>query len=177
MPVQLTEMDSGGSRFTYRLGWGDMVFCFFSSISYHLEGVGKWGSRFPRLLLDLCDHGVVAHEHLDELDKELGTIYRELQHFPVSAAVYDIADPSVPIPWETIPGEENNNLSQPWITPRGGTSYFTVFAEQIKRAKHDGSALLLIFPEETANRDTLWHRKEKGRNYWKRDGDRSIPKD
>jgi hypothetical protein len=176
MPVTLLVQKPGHGGFECNLGWGDMVFCFFSSVSYNLEGPGKWGSRFPRLLLDLCDHGVVLDNQLDELDKELGIIYRELANYPLSAAVYDIADPSLPIPWETIPGEENNNLSHPWVTPRGGQSYFKIFADQIRVARHVGAGLLLISPEEQGNRNTLWQRKEKGRDYWKRDGNRSIPK-
>lgn len=88
-----------------RLGWSDMVYSFFSSVSYNLEGQGKWGSRFPKLLIDLCDYGAVAYEDLDALDKELGIVFRELQKFPLSAAVYDIQEPWLPIPWEATPRE------------------------------------------------------------------------
>jgi len=171
MPVHLTEMYPGGGRFTYRMGYGDMVFCFFSSISYNLEGKGNWGKRFPILLLDLCDHGVVENQNLDKLQNELIIIEKELQAFSLSDAVYDIANPYVPIPWDVIPGEENNNLAQPWVTPRGATSYFTAFADQIANAKRDKSPLILIFSTETANRNTLWQRKPKGRDYWTKDKD------
>lgn len=171
MPVQFLVKKPGRGGFSCYLGWGDMVYCFFSSVSYNLEGPGNWGKRFPRLLLDLCDHGVVENQHLDELQQELVVIERELQQFPLSAAVYDIEDLTLPIPWEVIPGEENNNLAQPWVTPRGCRSYFTVFGEQIALAKREDTSLLLIFARETADRQTLWQRKEKGHDYWTKDKD------
>lgn len=150
----------------YILGYGDMVFSFFSTVSYHLEGLGNWGKRFPRLLLDLCDHGIVENEHLDELDEELKKILCELQNLPISDAIYDIGNLELPIPWELLPGAENHNLAQPWVTPRGALSYFFVFSEQIQRAKTEKSPLLLIYPYETADKKAFYCRKEKGREYW-----------
>lgn len=154
MPVEILVKKPNRGGFSCYLGWGDMVYCFFSSVSYNLEGPGNWGKRFPRLLLDLCDHGVVENQHLDELQQELVVISRELQKFPLSAAVYDIEDLTLPIPWEVVPGEENNNLAQPWVTPRGEESYFTVIEEQIELAKREDTSLLLIFARETADRQT-----------------------
>ena len=169
MPVSLLTREDGGARFSVNLGWGDMVFCFFSNVSFHLEGTGKWGSRFPKLLLDLCDKGVVSYENIDKLDKELGTVYHELQELPLSSAIYDIYDLSSPIPWEQIPGIENGNLAQSWVTPRGEESYFKVFSEYIKMAKNYESFLALIFPRETAFRDSIGQPMKKGRDYWLRD--------
>ena len=74
-----------GSMFI--LGHGDMVFSFFSTVSYHLEGPGNWGKIFPRLLLDLCDHGLVENKYLDELSKELVIVSQGLKKFPISSAV------------------------------------------------------------------------------------------
>lgn len=171
MPVELLVKRPKRGGFSYVIGWGDMVFSFFSSVSYNLEGAGNWGKRFPRLLLDLCDHGVVENQHLDELYQELAVISWELPKFPLSAAVYDIEHLELPIPWEVIPGAENNNLAQPWVTPRGAESYFSVFKKQIELAKEENTSLLLIYPPETANRETLWQRKEKGHDYWTKDKD------
>ena len=167
--VRLLTKKPNQAGFISGLGTGDMVFSFFSSVSYNLEGKGRWGSRFPRLLLDLCDHGIIENEHLDEFQQELKIILYELEKYPLSAAVYDITDLSLPIPWEVIPGEENNNLAQPWVTPRSERSYFTVFWEYIACSKRENTSLLLIFPTETADLKTLWTRKNKGHDYWVKD--------
>lgn len=153
------------------LGYGEMVFCFFSSVSYHLEGPGNWGKRFPRLLLDLCDHGMVETEHLEELKAELDIVFRELQKFSILDAVYDIGDLSRPIPWELLPGAEKHNLAQAWVTPRSEASYYDHFMNVIADAQRRNAPVLMIYPHETGNRNTLFQRKEKGREYWIRDID------
>ena len=169
--VYLMVKKPGNAGYIVRLGWGDRVYCFFSTVSYHLEGVGHWGERFPRLLRDLCDHGIVENEHLEELQRELDQIPFELQKYPLSEAVYDIQNLSLPIPWEVIPGEENNNLAQPWVAPRSGRGYFTIFKELIQWAMEEETSLLLVFPFETETEATLWQPKEKGHDYWTRDKD------
>ena len=73
-----------------RIGYGDFVYSFFSTVSYHLEGKGNWGKRFPRLLLDLCDGGLIKYENIDELEDELKIIYNEFQKMPISDAIYDL---------------------------------------------------------------------------------------
>ena len=151
------------------LGYGDMVFSFFSSVSYHLEGPGNWGKRFPRLLLDLCDHGVIENAYLDEFETELNIIFRELQNFSIHDAIYDIGDLSKPIPWELLPGAETQNLARPWVTPRGATSYYIIFMNCIAEARRRNTDILLIYPPETAFLNTLHQRKEKGREYWIKD--------
>ena len=160
------------SSFTSVLGYGDMIFSFFSTISYHLEGAGNWGKRFPRLLLDLCDHGIIKNENLDEAAEELKIISWELQKFPLSDAIYDIGDLSLPIPWEVLPGAENHNLAQPWVTPRGAKSYFLVFIEKIQLAKSQNAPLLLTYPYENADPKSLFIPKQKGREYWRKDKSR-----
>lgn len=153
------------------LGYGEMVFSFFSSVSYHLEGPGNWGKRFPRLLLDLCDHGVVENEHLDEFQAELDVIFNELQQFSIHDAIYDIGDLNKPIPWELLPGAETLNLAQAWVTPRGAISYYDNFMDVIGWARRRNASILLIFPHESGIRKTLFQRKEKGREYWIKDID------
>ena len=167
--VELLTKRPNEGGFCSGLGTGDMVFSFFSSVSYNLEGKGRWGSRFPRLLLDLCDHGIMENKHLDEFQQELKIILYELQKYPLSAAVYDITDLSLPIPWEVIPGEENNNLAQPWVTPRNAISYWEIFDRHIHFAKRYSAPILLVFPTEEGNRETLWDRKNKGHDYWVKD--------
>ena len=179
MPVVLfIKNPSYGCGYESHLGWSDMVYSFFSSLSYNLEGQGKWGSRFPKLLIDLCDHGVVAYEDLDALDKELGIAFRELQKFPLSAAVYDIQEPWLPIPWEATPGEIAN-LAYAWATPRGNTNYFMVFAEYIRMARKYQTCVTLIYPSESSDvKKGLYinNRIKRSHDYWTKDRGKSVPK-
>ena len=151
---------------SWGLGKGDIVFSFFSSISYHLEGVGNWGKRFPHLLLGLCDHGIVENQNLDAFRCELEIIQKELKHFTILNTIQDIEDLSKPFPWNITPGCETDTLDEIWCTPRGNISYFETFYKGIEDAKRRNTALLLVYAPETANRDTLRTRKNKGREYW-----------
>ena len=173
MPI-LVYSSSGEARF----GWSDMVYSFFSSVSYNLEGQGKWGSRFPKLLIDLCDYGAVAYEDLDALDKELGIVFRELQKFPLSAAVYDIQEPWLPIPWEATPGEIAN-LAYAWETPRGNKNYFMAFAEYIRIARKYQTYIALIHTIECfdiAKGKYINERIKREHDYWTKDRGKSVPK-
>lgn len=157
---------AGRGAFTSRIGYGDFVFSFFSTVSYHLEGLGKWGTRFPRLLLDLCDHGLVINEHLKELEIELKIIYNELEKLSLADAVYDIEDLSKSMPDDLLPGEKIDNLAQLWVTPRGARTYLDTFEELILTAKHCKGSLVLIYAPESFDKEILTKPKEKGRKYW-----------
>ena len=151
-----------------RIGYGDFVYSFFSTVSYHLEGQGNWGKRFPRLLLDLCDGGLVKNENIDELDSELKIIYNEFQKMPISDAIYDIEDLGKPMPRDLLPNADENitNLAQLWVTPRGAKIYLEAFGEIIATTKHWGGSLVLIYAPETIDKQLLTRPKDKGRKYW-----------
>ncbi len=159
---------AGRGAVVSRIGYGDFVYSFFSTVSYRLEGLGNWGKRFPRLLLDLCDHGIVYNENLDELEAELKEIYDELKTMPLSDAIYDLEDLSKPIPDDLLPGEDDivENLSQYWVTPRGAKVYLESFSEIIAATKHWGGSLVLIYAPETIDKQLLTRPKDKGRKYW-----------
>ena len=164
--VNLTVFPEKGYGFTARIGYGDFVFSFFSTISYHLEGFGNWGKRFPRLLLDLCDHGVVKNENLDELETELKIIYTEFEKMVLADVIYDIEDLNKEMPIDLLPFEDIDNLAQFWITPRGGNIYLDIFITSINDAKKRNAELLLIYAPEEGKQETLRKPKEKGRKYW-----------
>jgi hypothetical protein len=164
MSIALKTICSGNSTILSILGHGDMIYCFFSNISFHLEGIGNWGRRFPILLLHLCDYGIVENEYLLELQKELDTIEKELKKYSIKEAIYDLKDLSKTIPWKTNPGAENDNLSQPWQTLRGNKSYFEIFREYISHALKNGFDIYLnmfLLPIEEISK-----REFKGREYW-----------
>lgn len=149
---------------------GDRVFAFFSSISYHLEGLGNWGKRFPRLLIDLCDYGIVYYEDLGELVQELKIIQQELQQFTIDDAVYDIADLSKPIPWERYPDvDPRTTLAEPWIRVREEQTFFEAFYKMIfEFAIPQKSPLYMDFWINSYDRENPFKREKKGRDYWLR---------
>ena len=156
---------NGRLKVMSRIGYGDFVYSFFSTISYHLEGINHWGEKLPRLMLDLCDHGIVAHEDLDELKEELHFAYSRLESLPFSSIIYDIQNIDKPLPMDLFPLEHINKLSEFWITPRGSENYLKVFDELISLAKGCNGSLSLIYAYESINAD--WKKREKkGRNYW-----------
>ena len=151
-----------------RIGYGDFVYSFFSTVSYHLEGRGNWGKRFPRLLLDLCDGGLIKNENIDELKDELKIIYDEFQKMPISDAIYDLEDLRKPMPKDLLPNADENvtNLAQLWVTPMGGKVYLKVFGEMIDRVKDQGGSLALGCMPETIDKQLFTRPKDKGRKYW-----------
>ena len=80
--------------------------------------------------------------------------------------IQDIEDLSKPFPWNITPGCETDTLDEIWCTLRGNFSYFETFYECIEDAEKRNTSLLLVYAPETANRDTLRTRKNKGREYW-----------
>ena len=136
---------AGRGSLEARIGYGDFVYSFFSTVSYHLEGQGNWGKKFPRLLLDLCDGGLVKNENIDELE-----------------------DLSKPMPKDLLPNADENvtNLAQLWVTPRGAITYLEAFGKIIAATKHWGGSLVLIYAPETIDKQLLTRPKDKGRKYW-----------
>lgn len=127
----------------------DWLYSFFSNISYHLES-SRWGNRFPVLLCEFCDLGVVEYDHLDKLERELDAAYSGLARIPVEDAIYDIKNPAAPIPWEILPEAENAGirLCEPWLTARTDDSFFDVFRKKYflpKHSIHDCSCMPLCW--------------------------------
>lgn len=151
-----------------RIGCGEFVYSFFSTVSYHLEGPGNWGKRFPRLLLDLCDGGFIKNENIDELEDELKIIYNEFQKMPLSDAIYDLEDLRKPMPKDLLPNADENviNLAQLWVTPMGDKVYLKVFREMIDTVKDQGGSLALGCLPETIDKQLFTRPKDKGRKYW-----------
>ena len=59
----------------YKIGTGDLLHSFFSSIAYHLED-NKWGTRFPIVMNELYARDLSV-ENIPEAVKEINSI-REL---------------------------------------------------------------------------------------------------
>lgn len=159
---------NGEGFYVARIGYGDFVYSFFSTVSYHLEGQGNWGKRFPRLLLDLCDGGLVKNEDINELEDELKIIYSEFQKMPLTDAIYDLENLSKPMPKDLLPSANENvtSLAQLWVTPRGARIYLETFNEQISFAKHCRGSIVLMYSPESCDRQIWIRPKDKGRKYW-----------
>lgn len=146
----------------------DWLYSFFSNISYHLES-SRWGNRFPVLLCEFCDRGVVEYDHLDKLERELDAAYSGLARIPVEDAIYDIKNPAAPIPWETLPEAENAGirLCEPWLTARTDDSFFDVFRKKILFAKAQHSRLFLhVFMLEDVHALNSAPPQPRPHSYW-----------
>lgn len=165
--VHLTAT-GGEESYAARIGYGDFVYSFFSTVSYRLEGPGNWGKRFPRLLLDLCDGGLVKNENLNELEAELKTIYKKFEKMPLSDVIYDMEDLSKPMPNDLMPSEDEGvkNLAQLWVTPRGRRIYLDTFEQLISSARHCCGSLILMYAMESIDKQIWIRPKAKGRKYW-----------
>ena len=166
--VHLTSTD-GQTIIAARIGYGEIVFSFFSTVSYYLEGPGNWGKKFPRLLIDLCDNGLIKNRDLDDLWSELQIIYKEFEKMFLSNVIYDIEDLSKHMPSDLLPAGNDNveKLSQLWVTPRAGQIYLDTFKEAINNSKYfNGSLTLNYAPEEIFDKQLHIRPKNKGRKYW-----------
>ena len=114
--IRFSPISIGSMMFWF--GELDFVESFFNTVCYRLEN-RKWGSRFPRLMVDLFD-GKVKYENIDEFEIEISTVENELKNFKIQQVVYDLNDPSVEPPWhQSGISDELTNLSDYWVTSDG----------------------------------------------------------
>ena len=120
-----------GSIF-YKIGTGDFLHSFFSSIAYNLEN-NKWGSRFPFLMNDLYKANL-KNDKIDEALKELEIIKKEFDEYDPSMAVWDIENLAKRPPWEGNIAERITSLSNYFYTS-DGQNLFDVFSKALDAAK------------------------------------------
>lgn len=116
----------------YKIGTGDFLHAFFSTIAYNLENK-KWGSRFPLLMNDLY-HKTLSKNDVDAAIEELKIIQTELEEYSPSMVVWDIEDLSKLPPWGDNIAERITDLSNYFYTS-DGDDLFAVFFKAFDAAK------------------------------------------
>lgn len=157
---------------TIPMGNGDFLYGFFSSVSHLLEAEG-WGTRFPYLLIHMCDYGVVKHQDLCKLNQEIITIKREWKFYTVRDAVYDYEHPELPIPWSlTEEFDMDTPIDQAFCLGCKAHDYEPITDRIIRGASYAqklSSYLSLVddtgLTGDIEERRGTW--QKRGRAYWK----------
>ncbi|TFB19559.1 hypothetical protein E3U55_10380 [Filobacillus milosensis] len=101
----------------YRIGHGDFLHSFFSTISYHLESDG-WGAKYPLLLNELYFRGINSKD-ISNAIQEVEEVKEGLKTLPPSEVVWDIEDLDKVPPWGNDISQEITNLSNYFVTSDG----------------------------------------------------------
>ena len=101
----------------YQVGSGAFMQSFFSTITVNLEG-GRWGSRFPYIMIKLYYDEIIP-EDVDKALHELRIISEELKNFPPDKVVWDVDDRSLQPPWGDYISDEITDLSNYFVTSQG----------------------------------------------------------
>jgi hypothetical protein len=116
----------------YKIGTGDFLHSFFSTIAYNLENK-KWGSRFPLLMNDLY-YKTLSVDKIDEALAELKTIQEELKEYSPSMVIWNIEDLSQLPPWGDNIADRITDLSNYFYTS-DGEDLFTLIFKALEAAK------------------------------------------
>lgn len=116
----------------YKIGSGDFLHSFFSTIAYNLENK-KWGSRFPLLMNDLY-YKTLSVDKIDEALAELKTIQEELKEYSPSMVIWNIEDLSQLPPWGDNIADRITDLSNYFYTS-DGEDLFTLIFKALEAAK------------------------------------------
>ena len=105
------------SFITTEIGTSEFFFCFFSTISYHLEPEG-WGTRFPNLMNKLYQ-GKLTENHIEQAIGELKEIREKLAAFSPDKVVWDIDNLDARPPWGNNIAKTITDLSDYFVTSGG----------------------------------------------------------
>ncbi len=101
----------------YRVGHGEFLHSFFSTIAYNLEG-GAWGSKYP-ILMNKLYSDFIPIELLEEALNEAKEIQFELGKFPPNKVVWDLEDLSKQPPWGDNISTDITSLKNYFVTSDG----------------------------------------------------------
>ena len=113
----------------YKIGTGDFLHCFFSTIAYRLEN-NKWGSRFPTLMNKLYNDGGINHTECKTVLDELSVIKKELSTFLPDKVIWDIDNLSQQPPWKDNVADRITSLANYFWTS-DGKDLFEVFEKAL----------------------------------------------
>lgn len=109
----------------YKVGNGDFLHSFFSTICYHLEPNG-WGSNFPYLMKNLYN-GRLNSDDVPKAIEEAKNIQSKLLNYKSSEVVWDIDDLSKQPPWGNNISSHISSLSNYFVTSDGRDLFEVIF--------------------------------------------------
>lgn len=113
----------------YKIGHGDLLHSFFSTIAYRLEN-NEWGRRFPFLMNKLYYKGI-THEESEIVLRELKMIKEEFKQLSPDRVIWDIENLSKIPPWGRNIANSIKNLSNYFVTS-DGINLFETFEKALK---------------------------------------------
>lgn len=112
-------------HYWYKVGQGDFLYSFFSTISYRLEPNG-WGSKYPYLLKHLYN-GKIRSEDVSKAIDEAKEVQLELAKLKPSEVVWDIGDLTKQPPWVANISSHISSLANYFVTSDGRDLFEVLF--------------------------------------------------
>lgn len=115
----------------YKIGTGDFLHSFFSSIAYHLED-NKWGAKFPFVMNDLYARELSV-EDIPEALKEIKSIRELFREFSPNEVIWDIENLEKRPPWGDDIAVSITSLANYFYTS-DGEDLFETFLKALETA-------------------------------------------
>lgn len=115
----------------YKIGTGDILHSFFSSIAYHLED-NKWGTRFPIVMNELYARDLSV-ENIPEAVKEINSIRELFKEFAPNCVIWDIENLEKCPPWGDDIAVSITSLSN-YFYASDGEDLFDTFLKALETA-------------------------------------------
>lgn len=116
----------------YKVGHGDFLHSFFSTIAFHLEKK-EWGSRYP-ILMDNLYNGKILKEDVEKALVEIKEIKKEFTSYSPDKVIWDIENLSKSPPWKNDISNKITTLSNYFITS-DGENLFDLIHKSLETAR------------------------------------------
>lgn len=115
----------------YKIGAGDLLHSFFSSIAYNLED-NKWGTKFPFIMKELYAKELSVDD-IPEAVKEINSIRELFKGFAPNCVIWDIESLEKRPPWGDNIAVSITSLSNYFYTS-DGEDLFETFLKALETA-------------------------------------------
>lgn len=116
----------------YKIGTGNFLHAFFSTIAYHLEDK-HWGRKYPFLMKELY-HGELSPDKIPNAEKELAEIRAIFKEYAPNCVIWDIDNLEIQPPWGDAIADRITSLSNYFYTS-DGEDIFDLFIRAFDDAK------------------------------------------
>lgn len=115
----------------YKIGTGELLHSFFSSIAYHLED-NKWGTKFPFIMKELYAKELLVKD-IPEALKEIHLIREIFKAYAPDCIIWDIENLEKHPPWGEDIAARITSLSDYFYTS-DGEDLFETFVKALETA-------------------------------------------